>query len=193
MNRELRSRKRLSCYPQSTTHYPPMRRRALTLIEMVTTISVAAVLTGLAMCLLVVMLRAERGGRAHVAEAESLERLADQFRQDVHAAVGEAVVSGKELRQWRLDLSGNRSVHYTIADNGISRDERAGSKDVRRESYALPDDSSVAVAVDRATNPALVSLTIEPKDASLRSAHAFRVEAVLGRDLRFAQRRKEGK
>ncbi len=168
-------------------------RRALTLIEMVTTISVAATLTGIAMCLLVVMLRAERGGRAHVAEAESLDRLADQFRQDVHAAVGETVVSGKELHQWRLGLSGNRTVQYTIADNGISRDERTDSKDVRRESYALPGGSNVAVAVDRATNPAVVSLTIEPRDASLRSGHPFRVEAVLGRDLRFAERRKEGK
>ena len=73
------------------------------------------------MCLLVVMLRAERDGRTHVAEAESLERLADQFRQDVHAAVGETVVNGKEPHQWRLDLSGNRTVEYTIADNGISR------------------------------------------------------------------------
>ena len=168
-------------------------RRALTLIEMIVTISVAATLTGIALCLLVVMLRAERSGRAHVAEAESLDRLADQFRQDVHAAVGEAVVSGKDLHQWRLDLTGNRTVQYTIADNDISRNERAGSKDVRRESYKLPGGSTVAVAVDRATNPPLVSLTIELKDASLRSAHPYRVEAVLGRDLRFAQRRKEGK
>jgi len=175
-----------------TNHYPRMRR-AFTLIEMIVAVSVAAAFTGIAVSLLLVLFRAEQSGRAKIAQAESLQQLADQFRRDVHAAAGEPVVNGKEPQQWRLELTGNCIVQYTVGADGISREERVGSKDVRRESYTLPKESTVAVAVDRATKPPVVSLTIEPKDASLRPGCPFRVDAVLGRDLRFTQRRKEGK
>jgi prepilin-type N-terminal cleavage/methylation domain-containing protein len=178
---------------QTTNRRRPMRR-AFTLIEMIVAISVAATLTGIAMCLLLVMYRAERSGRTHLAETESLERLADQFRQDVHAAVGDVLLDAKmQPQQWRLELPGKIDVQYDVAVNAVSREERSGSKTVRRESYILPNDSTVSVAVDRKANPPIVCLKIEPSDPSLRPGNPFRVEAVLGRDLRFAQPRKEGK
>ncbi len=168
-------------------------RRGLTLIEMVVTISVAATLTGIAISILLVMFRAERNGRTQLAEAKSLERLADQFRQDVHAAVGETLANGKDPQQWRFDLPEKRIVQYKIAGGAISREESSDSKDVRRESYTLPKDSTVAVTVDRTTKPAVVSLTIEPNQDALRPHYPLRVDALLGRDLRFSERRKEGK
>jgi prepilin-type N-terminal cleavage/methylation domain-containing protein len=168
-------------------------RRAYTLIEMIVAISVAATLTGIAMCLLLVMFRSEQNGRTQLAQAESLERLADQFRQDVHAAVAQPVVSRNNQHEWQFDLGENRIAQYQIAADVISRQQRVGSKDVQRESFRLPKDSSVAIAVDRATSLAVVSLTIEPSDASLRPGHPFRIDAVLGRDLRFTERKKEGK
>ena len=168
-------------------------RRGLTLIEMVVTISVAAVLTGLAISVLLVMYRAERSGRTQLAQANSLERLADQFRQDVHAALGETVATEKEPQHWRFDLPEKRIVQYKIANGAIAREESSDSKDVRRESYTLPKDSTVAVSVDRTANPPVVSLTIEPNRDSLRPHYPLRVDALLGRDLRFSERRKEGK
>ncbi|MFZ1936615.1 MAG: type II secretion system protein [Thermoguttaceae bacterium] len=168
-------------------------RRAYTLIEMIVAISVAATLTGIAMCLLLVMFRSEQNGRTQLAQAESLERLADQFRQDVHAAVAQPVVNGNNQHEWQFDLGENRIVQYTIADDILSRERHSGSKDVQRGSFRLPKDSSVAIAVDRATSPAVVSLTIEPGDASLRPGHPVRIDAALGRDLRFTERQKEGK
>ena len=86
---------------------------------------------------------------------ESLHRLADQFRRDVHAAVGEVVGEREEPASgggstWPANCS--RAIH------GRRRQRFArgadGSKDVRRESYALPKDSTAAIAVDRATSPA---------------------------------------
>jgi prepilin-type N-terminal cleavage/methylation domain-containing protein len=168
-------------------------RRGLTLIEMVVTISVAAVLTGLAISVLLVMYRVEQNGRTQLAQAKSLERLADQFRQDVHAAVGETVATEKEPQHWRFDLPEKRIVQYKIADGTISREDSTDAQNVRRESYTLPKDSTVAVSVDRTTNPAVVSLTIEPNQDSLRPHYPLRVDALQGRDLRFSERRKEGK
>jgi prepilin-type N-terminal cleavage/methylation domain-containing protein len=167
-------------------------RRAFTLIEMIIAISVGAALTGIAVSLLLVLYRAEQNGRAHVAQAQSLQQLADQFRRDVHAAA-DVTVNGKEPQGWQFDLTEKRVVQYTVGAEGISREERIESKDVRRESYVLPKGSMAAVTVDRATNPPVVTLTIEPKDDSLRPGRTFRVEAVAGRDLRFTQARKETK
>jgi prepilin-type N-terminal cleavage/methylation domain-containing protein len=167
-------------------------RRAYTLIEMIVAISVAAALTGIGMSLLLVMFRSEQSGRTQLAQAESLERLATQFREDVHIAAAQPVVNN-ERHQWQFHCDGNRIVQYAFAADVLSREDRSDSKALRRESFLLPKDSIVAIAVDRATNPPLVSLAIEPADVSLRPGHPFRVEAVLGRDLRFSQGQKEGK
>jgi prepilin-type N-terminal cleavage/methylation domain-containing protein len=168
-------------------------RRAFTLIEMIVAISVGATLTGIAISLLLVMFRSEENGRSQLAQAESLQRLADQFRQDVHAAVGEALASGKDLHDWQFDLGAKRIAHYQFAGDAISREQRTDSKNPQRESFRLPKDSIVTISVDRTANPPVVSLTIEPGDASLQPGHPFRVDAVLARDLRFTEKRKEGK
>jgi prepilin-type N-terminal cleavage/methylation domain-containing protein len=207
-------------YRLPAAHCKPMRR-AFGLIEMLVAISVGAVLMGIAVSLLIVLLGAEQSGRVHAERSESLRRLADQFRRDVHAAVdvadlGEAGEargtvpfsltreSGQSLtrksgqspedrHECRLALADGGSVRYTISADGISRVEQVGSKDVRRESYALPEGSTAAIVVDRTTSPWTLSLTIVPNDASLGSGHEIRIDAVLGRDHRFAEQRKEGK
>jgi prepilin-type N-terminal cleavage/methylation domain-containing protein len=186
-------------------------RRAFTLVEMITAMTVGTVLMGIAVSLLVVLLGAEQSGRAHVARSESLRRLADQFRRDVHAAVGETAAKGavpvsptrkpgqspedwtEDRPECRLSLPDNRSVQYTIGADSISREERTDSKVVRRETYLLPKDSTAAVAVDRTTTPWTLSLTIVPSDASMRQGHEIRIDALLGRDRRFTQPQKEGK
>jgi prepilin-type N-terminal cleavage/methylation domain-containing protein len=169
-----------------------MRRSAYTLVEMLTAISVGSVLMGIAVSLVIVLLGAEQSGRTHAERSESLRRLADQFRRDVHAAVGET--AGAEDRHGcRLRLADNTSVQYTVGGNGVSREERADSKTVRRESYVLPKEWTAVVAVDRATNPWTFSLTIVPDDASLRANREIRIDALFGRDQRFVERKKEGK
>ena len=168
-------------------------RRAFTLIEMLVAISVGSVLMGIAVSLLLVLLGAEQSGRTHAERSESLQRLADQFRRDVHAAVGEVAAGGEDQHGCRLRLAGGESVRYAIGGGGLSREERKGSEVVRGESYALPKDSTTAIAIDRTTSPWTLSLTIVPNDASLGPGHEIRIDAVLGRDHRFAEQRKEGK
>jgi type II secretory pathway component PulJ len=160
---------------------------------MIIAISVAATLTGIAISVLLVMFRSEQHGRSHLADAESLTRLADQFRQDVHTAVADTVGDKKNLHDWQFDLGAKQIARYTFANDVISREQRTDAKPLRREAYRLPKDSAVAISVDRNASPPIVSLTIEPRDTSLPPAHPFRVDAVLGRDLRFTERHKEGK
>jgi prepilin-type N-terminal cleavage/methylation domain-containing protein len=175
-----------------TVHRRPMRR-AFGLIEMLVAISIGSVLMGIAISLLIVLLGAEQSGRSHAERSESLQRLADQFRRDVHAAVGEVTAGGEDPTGCRLTLADGGSVRYAIGAGGISREERKGSTVVRGESYALPKDSTATFTVDRTTSPWTLSLTIVPNDASMESGHEIRIDAVLGRDHRFAEPRKERK
>ena len=107
--------------------------------------------------------------------------------------------SAKRLPTARIRSNGGSTCRKSGSCNirsparAISREESSDSKDVRRESYTLPKDSTVAVTVDRTTKPAVVSLTIEPNQDALRPHYPLRVDALLGRDLRFSERRKEGK
>jgi prepilin-type N-terminal cleavage/methylation domain-containing protein len=167
-------------------------RRAFTLIEMIVAISVGSVLMGIAVSLLIVLLGAEQSGRTHAERSESLQRLADQFRRDVHAAAGKTAAD-VDRHGCRLRLADGGNVRYVIGTHVISREEQAGSKTVRRESYRLPNDSTAAIAVDGATTPCTARLTIMPDDVSMRSAHEIHIDAVLGRDHRFAEQRTEGK
>ena len=168
-------------------------RRGYTLIEMVTAITVGAVLTGIAISVLLVMFRSERSGRSQRAAAQSLEWLADQFRQDVHAAVGEPVRDKKDTHPWQFDLGAKQVAQYTFADNVVSREQRDGGKLARTETYRIPKESTVSITIDRKATPPIVSLTIEPNESSSKPGRPFRVDAVLGRDLRFTERQKEGK
>ena len=167
-------------------------RRAFTLIEMVTVIGVSAALTGIAISLLLVLFRAEKNGRDHIGRAEVLRQLADQFRRDVHAA-DDVTVNGKDQWRWRFRLPAGRIDWYMLGDDGLCREEKVLTQDLRMERYELPRNSTAVVEVDRAKSPNVIALTIAPKDALSQPGQQFRIEAVLGRDLRFAQERKEGK
>ena len=164
-------------------------RRAFTLIEMLFAITIGSVLMGIAVSLLIVLLGAEQSGRAHAERSASLQRLADQFRRDVHAAVGEPDANAKDRHGCRLALPDKAGVQYAVGVGGVSREEQVGSKVVRRESYSLPKNCTAAFAIDRTTSPWTLSLTIVPNDASLRNAHEIRIDAVLGRDHRFDETR----
>ena len=167
-------------------------RRGFVLIELAIVITITAAMAGIAISLLLVLLRAEQIGRSHVARRAAIERLADRWRRDVSAAVGDVAVDRVEPRGCRLQLTGDCVVRYVIGASGVSREERIGSRTMRRESYSLPDDSTAAIEADEATSSPIVSLTILPRDATLRPGREIRIDAVQGRDFRFTDRRKEG-
>jgi prepilin-type N-terminal cleavage/methylation domain-containing protein len=161
-------------------------RRGFTLIEMIAAISISAVLTGIAMSLLVVLLQVERTGRAHVEENRTIYDLSDQFRRDVRAAERAVTNQGKKSSDiLELSQGSTHIVHYEPAAGGVERLETVDGKTIRRESYALPSDWSAAIDVPSKTQPERVCITLAPKDASLRVTREVRVEAMLGQDHRF--------
>jgi prepilin-type N-terminal cleavage/methylation domain-containing protein len=169
---------------------PP--RRGFSLIEMIAVISVSAVLTGIAISLLLVLLRAEHRGRSHLAESDSLQRLADQFRRDAHAAT-DVTVNATDPTRWQFNSPGTQVVRYMPHSEGIWREEEMLSENRRMEPYVLPKNSTATVEVDRKAKTPVVTMTINVKDALPGPGHEFRVVALLGRDLRFTKSPKEEK
>lgn len=173
------------------------------LIEMIVVMTAGTVLMGIAVTLLCALLRAEGTGRALVERSTSLSRLADQFRRDVHAA--DEAVQGIH---WPPDAEGAtlrvparngepdahiRSIEYLAGEGTLKRLEWVGEEVASEESYDLGEGSSAQIEIVPANGRQLVCLAVAIKRAPSAQDRQLRIEAVLGWDHRFAERRKEGK
>jgi prepilin-type N-terminal cleavage/methylation domain-containing protein len=166
-------------------------RRAFTLIEMVVVMALASAMLGMAVALLVTLLRAERAVRDHVGHAAQVNRLAEQFRRDAHAAV--RVMPGtKENNQSggvRFELAADHAVTYLPGDGEIVRTQWEGARVRGQDSFSLLPQSKVSWSLPSGSRPAMVSLRIElpgPPAGSVVS-----IEAVVARDHRFAKQPQE--
>jgi prepilin-type N-terminal cleavage/methylation domain-containing protein len=177
-------------------------RRAYSLVEMTVVMTVGAMLLGIAVTLLGSLLQAERSSSAQIERNATLSRLADRFRRDVHVArrrpVAEQNKAGESI--WRFDLDGGCSVRYVFGtrrvpdsaggQDEVVREERAGKTVVRQESYRLPEDHMAEITIDGPPESPVVHLIVAPTDASSRAGHEIRIDALAGRDCRYAKTNK---
>ena len=114
-------------------------RRGYSLIEMIVVMTVGATLMGIAVTLLGVLLQAERDGRTHIGQNASLNRLADQFRRDVHAAAANLPPrrTTPESPPGGSIWPAGHSVWYVAGRDEIVREERIGRTILRQESYTF--------------------------------------------------------
>jgi hypothetical protein len=165
-------------------------RTGFSLIEMVMVIGAVSLLLGLCAGLLHVMLKVDRIGRSHLVEATTVGRLARQFRRDVHAGKLAAWIGNGETLE--LNRPDGRTVYYAVGRDSLSRIVVHGRKPVeQRESYRLsfsePPHFVVRTEGDRAWVTLRLPRANEASPASLR--HDIQIEALEGRDLRWAQPR----
>ncbi len=170
-----------------------MRRRGIFLIEMLVVITVGSVLAGIAVFLLYALRTNHDAGREHLEYCRNINRLAEQFREDVHSML-KTSQQGKETE---IDLlpdgadsgSNNAKVRYQLLDDRIERGELQGDKVVRRESYVLGPDVEASIKIQAQGDTTIVSIVISPKEQGekLYRAAPQRIEAVLGRDLRLSK------
>jgi len=170
------------------------------MIEMTVTIAVSCVLLGIATSAILLMFRAEERSRTHARQRGQLERLARQFREDVHAATnvtevkapaGQAVGGG-----WDMSGSdGKPAVQYRRTEGGLTRTVNNGGQAAQRETYSLPPSATVAIEPATPAVGAIATLLIRPAIAATASAEPadfsqpLRVEAILGWDHRFEKER----
>lgn len=122
---------------------PPISssRRGISLIEMMVAITCTSILLGLCAVSIQTLWRAAGDGQARRTAAAGLNRLAEQFREDVHAASppGDGDPSETKLR---LALDGRITIAYQARAGRVDRIESSGDKVTRRESYVIGRDRS---------------------------------------------------
>ncbi|MBN1395391.1 MAG: prepilin-type N-terminal cleavage/methylation domain-containing protein [Pirellulales bacterium] len=169
-----------------------MRRRGFTLIEMLVVITSLSVMLGAAVCLLCALMKAEGVGRQRQQRSESLSLFAERFRRDAHAAVEapETRESSPGVCVWVFPLAAgadSRYVEYETRDGFVTRREHGPTGPDRWETFAVPKDSAVTVETASRGGARLARLLIEAPEAALLGRRRVCVEAVLGRDHRFAR------
>lgn len=174
-------------------------RRAISLIELLAVLSGCSVVLGLTASLLHQTMRAQSHTRKFFDVERTSQRLARQFRSDVHAAavgaidIGDEEISDDDLI--RLEVSKDQTVRYQRAADKIIRISSQGDGATAREEYALGD--SMRVRVRRLQGPQRFVLLIDssPTRPSLKSPSSLsriheapvslQVEAIPARDWRY--------
>ena len=121
------------------------RRRGITIIETIVLMTAVAAMLGLCVLMLQLLMRLSVDSRARLDGATSLDRLARQFRRDVHEAGAARQLErpAAKLAGLRLEPGPRHAVEYQLMENGkIARVETRDENLVRREIYDIPHGGS---------------------------------------------------
>lgn len=164
-------------------------RRGYTLLEMLFVISLSSVLIGGVAVLLAELWRAQDSIDDQNTALNSVVRMAQQFRTDVHQATAvEFSATAAETRSppFTIALSMQQKVEYRSEVGRIVRVLHSGDEIKQRESYSLPADASVKwqVATNEGVNVASLSITrpMRPGLVEPSSNRVTRIDAVVGRE-----------
>jgi len=158
----------------------PQNRRGVTLIELMVVISVLAVLMGLCAVTIQLLLRVGSDTQARRSAAAALDRLAEQFREDVH------LCDDVQIRPAgvRLRLTPRVAVDYEVRDGRVGRIESTDGQPSRHESYGL-GKTNTAVFDRRDDGPRrFLALVVSHKGRAGQPEppHPIEVLALIGKD-----------
>ncbi|MBX7073494.1 MAG: hypothetical protein K1X71_10140 [Pirellulales bacterium] len=110
-----------------------MKRTGTSLIEMIATMAVGSILTGLTAMAIALVLRGTSGARERIDGMRTLDRLESQFRTDAHAASEASEQTGGLM----LTLA-DRQIEYRATQDRLEREEQQAGATIARESFRLP-------------------------------------------------------
>jgi len=105
------------------------RNRGYSLVEMVVVITVGTVLMGIAVTMLGALLHASAAMNGHVRHITTVRRLAEQFRDDAHAAVSTqslditGLEDGEDASGRSFELASDHIVTYEFRSGSVDRIE----------------------------------------------------------------------
>ena len=163
-------------------------RRAFTLVEMVTSISVGSVLLVLAMGTVHRTMRIESTLRENALTERTAARLSRQFRHDMHLA--ESVSLDRQQADepvLQIELPGQSPVSYRVEHTSVHREQAHSDTQVHREHFSFPEN--FVVNFRELTAPQRVVLTVQRETGliDVPPRLEMHVEAVIGRFLRLRQ------
>jgi prepilin-type N-terminal cleavage/methylation domain-containing protein len=168
-------------------------RRGFTLIEMLAVMTCLAIMMGLCAVTIQVLLRTGADAQERRSTTSALGRLAERFREDVHASDEAMVMASKDLRLAR----GSRprvAIVYEVEDGRVARIESVDDTESRRESYLLGRGHTAAFEA-RDDGPRRFLALVVRREASPGHpdpASPLEVLALVGKDRLEAPRSKGG-
>jgi len=165
------------------------RRRGFTLIEMIVALGISSMLAGIAVLMLHALLKSHNAGREHLEYCRTINRLAEQFRGDVHAAQKTSPEVNEGVFDLLPDSADGAKIRYQCLQDRIDRSELKDDKVVRQESYMLPPDVEPSIKIQTHQDASIACILISPKQQTPKLKHPtpVRIEAVLGRDSRLSK------
>ena len=165
-------------------------RRGYVIVELMLVMSSLLIIFGVCVVLMHGLLKLDRVGRAHLAEASGRDRLARQFRLDVRSASHSKPGRGEAAPSDHLELGrpDGRVIDYRVLKGRIVRDEHdKGGLILSHETYRLPSRALPWFQVRQEEKALFLLLQWNPETVSegMRSPDPG-CEALLSRDLRFA-------
>lgn len=154
-------------------------RRGVTLLEMIASIVVMSVLMGVAAVLLQSLLKVDRRYRQQRVENAAVDRLAQQWRADCHAA--EKVAIGKtsdDLQTVVFNLADSQ-VRYTLAAGQICRTVQQDNRVAAREYYSVRGTATAEVTEAGTARLAVLNLMRRRETHSDNAPLPFRLEGHL--------------
>ncbi len=160
-------------------------RNAYTLIELCVTMSVGSALMVLTVGLLHQALSLASTARSRADQHRTFDRLAHDFRQDVHLA---ATASASDPQRLELTRDDGAVVLYESVDDDsdrtrIRRVQRVDGTIVRQEDYRI--DAPLVVAFESLEQPSRMSVRFAAESAPVGPSRiaSRQITAVLGRRL----------
>jgi hypothetical protein len=163
------------------------RRRGLSLIESIVAMIIASTIFGMSVELLALIKNETATGRDQALSTASLPRLAEQFRADVHAAntISQSKKGDGQVL-WTMKMPDDKRVEYEPRVEGLRRTEYRGDKVHSRDTFALPT-ADAQLELKPAEKPVEATLLVKDhaSGADAIAGSDLRIEAAVGRDLRF--------
>lgn len=165
------------------------RRRGVSLVEMMATMTILTVVLGLTVALLEMLLKLNSSGRDHMAVETSIARLAHAFRRDVRDADDVSrCEKGGTSRSLDLQIDDRSSVvEYQAFKTEIRRVEWSGLDIVKQDRFEIPASSEAHFErpADDATGAVNLVIARRSRKGDLGTVRAMRIGAILGANLRF--------
>ena len=184
-----------------------MKRRGISLMELMVVMSAASTIITTSALVLHKMMRVQEQTRYFFENERAVERLARQFRRDVHDADEvEIVIEGADVDAQNGDAQGGesllslttsdgRAIEYVRNAAGVVRSERHGEGPLAREEFALA--AAARLTIEEQSTPRSLTLTIASNPADFvprlgeraptirETPVSMQVVAVIGRDAQF--------
>jgi prepilin-type N-terminal cleavage/methylation domain-containing protein len=154
------------------------RRNAFTLVEMLMTMTMGSSLMLLAIGLVHQSMSMSKLAKVRGEHDQTLARLAQQFRSDVHLASELISVSADSIH---LKLADETTVTYKGEAANLARVKTGPGSDIARELFRFDERCTATFASEAKPERAVLQVERRVESAEISSAVDLRVAAVVGR------------